>query len=72
MLPDVVLREVELSDGLAALAVAQGIEANVVEMEAEIGPFRLEDIYDDELEKLAMAAYRKDYISFGFGRWDEG
>ena len=72
VLPDVVLREDELSDGLAALAGAQGIEANLVDMEPEIGPFRLEDIYDDELEKLAMAAYRKDYISFGFGRWDEG
>ena len=71
VLPDAILRESELSDGLAALAGSLGMEVDFVEMEPQTGPFQLADIYDDELEKLAMAAYRKDYISFGFGRWDE-
>ena len=70
VLPDAILREDELSDGLNALAASLGEETVLIHNEPEIGPFSLADIYDDELEKLAMAAYRKDYISFGFGRWD--
>ncbi|WP_281856397.1 nodulation protein NodH [Litoreibacter halocynthiae] len=70
VLPDAILREDELSDGLNALAASLGEETVSIHDEPEIGPFSLADIYDDELEKLAMAAYRKDYISFGFGRWD--
>jgi hypothetical protein len=72
VLPDAVLREGDLPKGLVDMASKLGIEANAVELEPETGPFQLSDIYDDDLEKLAMAAYRKDYISFGFGRWDEG
>ncbi|RLJ52125.1 hypothetical protein BCF46_2353 [Litoreibacter meonggei] len=71
VLPDAVIREEELSDRLVAMAESLGIETDAIKMEPEIGPFRLEDIYYEELEKLAMAAYRKDYINFGFGRWDE-
>ena len=70
VLPDAILREDELSDGLNALAASLGEETVLIHNEPEIGPFSLADIYDDELEKLARAAYRKDYISFGFGRWD--
>ena len=69
VLPDVILREDELSDGLAALASSLGLDACEIEAEPELGPFILADIYDKELEKLAMAAYRKDYINFGFGTW---
>lgn len=71
ILPDLILRETELSDGLDRLAEALGLEPVAIDAEPESGPFHLSDIYDSELEKLAMAAYRKDYISFGFGSWDE-
>lgn len=72
VLPDTILRESDLADGLASLASSLGLDAGVVEAEPEAGPFLLADIYDRELEKLAMAAYRKDYINFGFGKWNEG
>ena len=72
VLPDVILREGEISAGLVALAQSLGLEAGALEVEPEAGPFALADIYDKELEKLSMAAYRKDYINFGFGAWDEG
>ncbi|EPX77598.1 hypothetical protein [Litoreibacter arenae] len=71
VLPDTILREDEISGGLETLASSLGLQAGEVELEPETGPFSLAEIYDDELEKLAMAAYRKDYINFGFGRWGE-
>ncbi|MEP3345164.1 MAG: nodulation protein NodH [Litoreibacter sp.] len=72
VLPDIILREDELNEGLNGPALAMGIEAGEMQSEPEVGPFSLGDIYDRELEKLAKAAYRKDYISFGFGDWSEG
>ncbi|SFR35161.1 nodulation protein NodH [Litoreibacter janthinus] len=71
VLPDMILRESELAEGLNALCGQLGYDPQSLEIEQATGPFQLIDIYDDELEKLAMAAYRKDYISFGFGAWSE-
>ncbi|WP_298259342.1 nodulation protein NodH [uncultured Litoreibacter sp.] len=72
VLPDIILRENDLEDGLPALAATLGLEADAPNPEPEQGPFSLADIYDKELEKLAVAVYRKDYINFGFGDWNEG
>ncbi len=67
--PDMVLRENEVADHLAALAQRYGIDAKDIPEEAEDTPFTLSEIYDADLEKLCFAAYRKDYISFGFEDW---
>ena len=30
----------------------------------------LSEIYDDDLEELARGVYQRDYMIFGFGKWD--
>lgn len=71
-LPDMIIREDEIAQGMQTLTDSLNLPSIQIEMEPEEGPFNLSEIYDDELEKLAMAAYRKDYISFGFGPWAAG
>lgn len=71
VLPDVILREDELVTGFQALSASLNLEDVAVEIDAESGPFCLAEIYDEELEKLATAVYRKDYISFGFTAWNK-
>lgn len=63
--PDAILREADLADGLRFLgADPSGL--------GDLDPHadRLASIYDKEIENLARTAYRRDYISFGFDRWD--
>lgn len=70
-LPDLVLREDQLENDLAHLAGSLGLDEFDYVAAREPGPFSLSDIYDQELEKLCTAAYRKDYISFGFSPWSD-
>jgi len=70
-LPDLVLREDDLTEELAHLSAQLGLTDVEIDPEPEAGPFALADIYDAELEKLCQQAYRKDYISFGFAAWGE-
>jgi LPS sulfotransferase NodH len=67
---DVILREEELDIWLPALAMQLG-HANPPEIEAAQvdAPFTLADIYDEEIEAAAQAAYGRDYATFGFGNW---
>lgn len=67
--PDMVLREDEVETGLGQLAAQVGRKAPKVPPAAETGPVPLSAIYDAEIEKAVHAAYRRDYLSFGFGAY---
>ena len=73
MLPDMILREEELAEGLAELAGKAGHSGGVPDLvdASEGSPLRygLNDIYDDDLEALAQKVYQRDYLMFGFGPW---
>lgn len=70
ILPDRLIRSDTLSQELADLAAAVGLE-NTPDVPASDphGRFTLSDIYDTEIERLAQAAYARDYLMFGFGAW---
>ena len=69
-LPDMVIREEEMHALLPDLASRVGVEAAApVPARAGDHPFDLSDIYDDEIERLAASAYQRDYMIFGFERW---
>lgn len=68
--PDLLLRESDLPQALAALTEASGAgPAQGYAPEPDPGPFTLADIYDAELESLARAACQRDYVMFGFDDW---
>jgi LPS sulfotransferase NodH len=65
--PDYVFREEDLPHHLPALAERlTGQHTTVPEGLEPAHPYVLEDIYDEEIEDLAAAAYQKDYLLFGF------
>jgi hypothetical protein len=69
-LPDRIIRENDLLMELGELARAVGqIDVPVIEPADVDQPFALDEIYDDEIEMLASAAYQRDYMAFGFDRW---
>jgi hypothetical protein len=66
-IPDLVLREAELADDLPRLARQFGAESpSLPQADPAAG---LREIYDEEIEAAARAAYRNDYTEFGFGDW---
>ncbi len=67
-LPDRIIREADLAEEFTALATAVGHpNPPAPQPAAPDQPFALEDIYDDEIEKLTADAYQRDYVMFGFG-----
>ena len=69
-LPDLVLREDELDSELVSLAGKVGVAKIPPLQKPECtGQYSLEQIYDEEIEKAAQAAYSRDYMIFGFDRW---
>lgn len=70
MLPDVILREATLDEGLAVLAADIGAE-NSPELTDPTHPHEgwLVAIYDAEIERAARDAYQRDYDVFGFEAW---
>lgn len=71
--PDVILHEDRLDRGLAFLAAEAGLDT-VPPLPA--APLDLIDglaaIHDVALDDAAEAAYPRDYLGFGFGRWTPG
>jgi len=67
--PDLVLREDRLEQGLAYLAAEIGRPAPPLPPAPPSKPFALDDIYEPEVEAAAQAAARRDYLMFGFGPW---
>ncbi|MDF3414922.1 nodulation protein NodH [Sulfitobacter sp. M57] len=69
-LPDRLVREADLAGELADLAAAVGHpDAPVAPQVAPDQPFALDLIYDSEIEQLAVDAYQRDYMMFGFSDW---
>ena len=69
-LPDRIIRENDLETELQALAYSAGLASSpALPPRQPQKPFDLGAIYDDEIEKLAADAYQRDYMMFGFDRW---
>ena len=70
-LPDMVLREDELAEALPDLARRMGHDTvPEVGRAAPEAPFTLADIYDKTVEAATQDAYQRDYLVFGFDRWN--
>jgi hypothetical protein len=68
--PDVILREDRMISGLAFVADQAGLLAVPPLPHDECHDARrLAAIHDDSLEAAAEAAYPRDYLAYGFGRW---
>jgi len=65
-LPDAVIREEQMEDGLAHLCRHLGVDWVPVSADE---PGGLDEIHDTELEALARQACPRDYLTFGFGPW---
>ena len=71
VVPDRVFREDGLDQSLADLARDVGHVAPkpVTPTPTVSHAFPLQAVVTDDIEKAAQAAYRRDYLSFGFGAW---
>ncbi|WP_380056094.1 nodulation protein NodH [Falsihalocynthiibacter sp. SS001] len=67
--PDMILREDTLETDLEYLAYRMGHENIEIEDEPAAKPYALDDIYDADIESAAQEAYKRDYVTFGFGAW---
>ena len=67
--PDAILRAESLDRDLPNLTNGRSVRQADLEPDAEIGPFRLGDIYDSGIEAAGRAAYQRDYMTFGYGPW---
>ncbi|WP_116600283.1 sulfotransferase family 2 domain-containing protein [Primorskyibacter marinus] len=69
-LPDMIVREDEMAVYLPAMAMQVGHDAPPdTQSSAPDTPYRLQEIYNAELEALARDAYHRDYLIFGFRDW---
>ncbi|WP_295313410.1 nodulation protein NodH [Roseobacter sp.] len=70
MLPDFVIREDEAAADLHALAKRMGYaEAQPLVPSPDDVPFSLAEVCTARTERLAAAAYARDYLTFGFGSY---
>lgn len=67
-LPDLVIREERLAEGLAMLAAEMGLPMPEVVPDTEAAA-ALDRIWAPELEEAAQEAWARDYMGFGFTRW---
>lgn len=74
MPPDAVLRLERFEEGFAGVLAAIGTKgADIPSADASEGlpgP-ALADVYDKSIEAAVKAAYPRDYMMFGYGRWDQ-
>lgn len=75
LLPDAILRETRLGDGLRQIAEQIEVPAPALPdppAEDEGGaPFPLKQVYDDEVETAVRAVHNRDYVAFGFRPWSK-
>ncbi len=69
IIPDIILRQSDAAQVLNAFAEKFDVSSVDLAEPRHEQPYDLKDIYDQRLEKLCLAAYRKDYVNFGFGEW---
>ena len=68
-MPDHILREERLAEGLAFLAAEVGATALPLPAAPPRAPFTLSQIWMPEMEEAARDAYTRDYQQFGFADW---
>jgi hypothetical protein len=69
-IPDRVVRGDTLKNDLAEIASDAGISADGPEADFDVtAPFDLKDVRTEEIEAACEAAYRRDYMMFGFAPW---
>lgn len=69
--PDRVIRESDMKMELDQLASAVGAPTlPALGARHATGPYHLGQLYDDEIEEIASAVYHRDYMMFGFERWN--
>lgn len=72
-IPDRVIRADRLKSELKSLCEEVGVSDVSPEADVEVpASFRLADIHDAEIETACAAAYRRDYVMFGFRPWQPG
>lgn len=72
IVPQAVVHEHQMRQVLPALAHEAGLVAvPEVEDEAIPGPYPLKAVYDGKIEQALIDTYRRDYIGFGFQRWNK-
>lgn len=69
MLPDRIIREDRLLEGLASLVDELGLDMPALPDASEDQPFALGKIYDKEIEAAVRGVYQRDYMMFGFRPW---
>lgn len=70
-LPDHVLREDQLWEGLLGITGELGLEIGSGPEDApEDTPYSLVKVYDTEIEKKIRKLYQRDYMMFGFRPWN--
>lgn len=70
-LPDHVLREDQLVEGLAGVVAELGLQLGTTpNPEAEDTPYTLAQVYDTDLEQKVRKLYQRDYMMFGFRPWN--
>jgi len=71
MIPDHVLREDNLDQGLRYLASQVGRESPDLSATPDHSPVPLTRLYNEDVESAVRSAYQRDYMMFGFGLWQE-
>ncbi len=72
MVPQAVVHEEQMKEALPALAREIGVEdVPDINGEAMPGAYPLKSIYDGKIEQVLIDTYRRDYIGFGFPRWNK-
>ncbi|MDG3041474.1 nodulation protein NodH [Roseicyclus marinus] len=69
--PHALIAEEDMAQALPDMARAAGVtEPPAPRAEVIPGQIALDDIYDGKIEKAAIDAYRRDYLTLGFPRWN--
>lgn len=70
VVPDQVIRSDTMETDLPALAEAVGLTPSELGKDRGISaPFLLDDVYNTAIAEACEAAYRRDYVMFGFAPW---
>lgn len=70
-LPDRVIREDALATGLRDIAKEAGVTCPPAQSEFSAPtPFALADVRDAALDGAIRASYQRDFMKFGFDRWE--
>ncbi|RMD93601.1 MAG: hypothetical protein D6811_04590 [Alphaproteobacteria bacterium] len=71
--PDMILREGRIAEGLGQLCAQLGLDCPPWQPPAAPAAAPpLAEVYDAEIEAAARAAYKRDYLTFGFSDWRAG